>query len=601
MAASATPSPVSGTTTTLTVLGADDSGEAALTYQWNVTGAYPVSFSANGTNAAKSSTVTFTGAGTYTFECLVTDPGGLTVRSSVVVPVTQVSTALEVTPATATVMTGAIQNFQAVQRDQFNRAMFGGSPTFSVSGGGTIVPLGTTGRFTAGATPGGPFVVTADLPPRSATALVTVAGAGTPSLLGAASATPNPVTGTTTTLAVRATDDLGEANLVYRWTTPLAPAGVTFATNDDNASKSVTATFETAGDYEFLVTVVDGSGNTVTSTVSVTVQATPTTLDVQPRVIDLSTGQKQQFSATVTDQFGDPLVPQPAFTWAISAGGAVDATGEFVAGTTPGGPFTLTATAGTLMATSQITLNATPDTTLPSVSLSQPVTGARLTGTSLVAATATDDVAVTRVEFFVDGTTSLGSVTAQPWEVTLDAATLTDGAHVLTARAADAAGNTTTSAGVTIQVGDGPIDTTAPVVQVLTPAGDALTPLRVPVTVMATDDVAVTQVQLELDGAVVATMTSAPWAQALDVAAGAHTLVALASDAAGNTARSTAVAFTASGDELMNPQPEPEPASTLEPVLGGCGCNAVEGSALQLGLLLIGLAFRARKPAAQGT
>src|SRR6202040_704549 len=73
-AGSASPSPVTGTTTALSVLGADDGGEPNLTYTWAATaepsGAAPA-FSVNGTNAAKNSTVTFNKAGNYTFTCTI--------------------------------------------------------------------------------------------------------------------------------------------------------------------------------------------------------------------------------------------------------------------------------------------------------------------------------------------------------------------------------------------------------------------------------------------------------------------------------------------------------------------------------------------------
>jgi hypothetical protein len=55
VAASANPNPVTGTTTSLSVLGADDGGEGNLTYTWSTTGTppAPVSFSVNGTNGAR--------------------------------------------------------------------------------------------------------------------------------------------------------------------------------------------------------------------------------------------------------------------------------------------------------------------------------------------------------------------------------------------------------------------------------------------------------------------------------------------------------------------------------------------------------------------
>ena len=92
--AAATPSPVTGTSTALSVLGADDGGEANLTYTWVATGTppAPVSFSVNGTNGAKNTTATFTAAGNYSFQVTITDAGGLSTTSSVNVTVAQTLT-----------------------------------------------------------------------------------------------------------------------------------------------------------------------------------------------------------------------------------------------------------------------------------------------------------------------------------------------------------------------------------------------------------------------------------------------------------------------------------------------------------------------------
>ena len=76
-AASASPSPVTGTTCNLSVLGADVSGESNLTYTWATTGTPPaaVNFSANGSNAAKNTTATFSKAGNYSFQVTIADAG----------------------------------------------------------------------------------------------------------------------------------------------------------------------------------------------------------------------------------------------------------------------------------------------------------------------------------------------------------------------------------------------------------------------------------------------------------------------------------------------------------------------------------------------
>src|SRR5205807_531193 len=75
--ASASPNPVTAKTTNLSVLGADDGGEANLTYTWATTGTppAPVTFSASGTNAAKNVVATFAKAGGYSFQGTISAAG----------------------------------------------------------------------------------------------------------------------------------------------------------------------------------------------------------------------------------------------------------------------------------------------------------------------------------------------------------------------------------------------------------------------------------------------------------------------------------------------------------------------------------------------
>lgn len=110
--AAASPSSVNGTTTNLSVLGADDGGESNLTYAWATSGSPPgpVAFSANGSNAAKSTTATFSVSGNYTLNATITDAQGLTTQSSVNVSVT--------VPAATGVPGGA--GWKMVWNDEFN-------------------------------------------------------------------------------------------------------------------------------------------------------------------------------------------------------------------------------------------------------------------------------------------------------------------------------------------------------------------------------------------------------------------------------------------------------------------------------------------------
>ena len=378
--AAATPSPVTGTTTALSVLGADDGGEANLTYTWATTGTPPagVAFSANGTNAAKNTTATFTKAGVYTLQVTVRDQPGLTATSQVAVTVDQTLTSIVVSPASASVNTSATQQFTATARDQFATAL-GTQPSFTwtVSGGGTI---SSAGLFTAGSTAGGPFTVTAASGGVNGTASVTVTAVNAaPTIATAAAASPSPVTGTTTALSVLGADDGGEANLTYTWaTTGTPPASVSFSANGTNAAKNTTATFTKAGSYSFQVTVRDQSALTATSSVTVTVNQTLTSIVVSPASASVNTSATQQFTATARDQFATALGTQPSFTWTVSGGGTISSAGLFTAGSTAGGPFTVTAASGGVNGTASVTVtavNAAPTIATAAAASPSPVTG----------------------------------------------------------------------------------------------------------------------------------------------------------------------------------------------------------------------------------
>jgi PKD domain/Bacterial Ig domain/Gametolysin peptidase M11 len=564
-AAGATPNPVvTGTTTQLQALGADDGGEAALTYRWTASGGgFPVNFSANGTNAAKNATATFTGTGFYTIECVISDAGGLSVRTQTTVTVQAVPTSMVILPATATLLTGASQALTAQLQDQFGRPTFTGTPTWTTTAGTLNMASGWSSTFTAPLTPV-VATVQASVASKSASARITVTSAAAPMISSAARATPNPVTAKSTSVAVRATDDGGEAALSYTWSMGEGPGVATFVPNGTNAAKDAIASFTKSGSYVLTVTVSDADANTATSTVTVVVAATPTALDVQPAVVSLQAGQTQGFTATATDQFAEPLAPQPALTWVTSGGGTISAAGLFTADLTPGGPFTITVTTSSLTGTAQITVGAAPDTAAPTATIIAPVSNARLTALSSLEAMASDNVGVVKVEFWLDGTTKLGEAASAPWAVMSDFSAVAEGAHTLTAKAFDAAGNSGTSDGVAITVGHGPVDAQPPSIRITSPSAGAMTALMISVSVEASDDVGVTTVDFELDGTSAAHATAAPFSTMLTVSEGAHSLVALARDASGKFTRSEALSFTSSANVAIT-----QPTA----VVGACGCS----------------------------
>ena len=174
-AAAATPATVIGTTTALSVLGTDDAGESSLTYTWATTGTPPaaVSFSINGSNAAKNTTATFSKAGSYSFQVTISDTGGLSTTSSVTVTVNQTLTGITVTPNTATLSGNQTQQFTAASIDQFGNVLTT-QPTFAWAIAAGVGSIGTSGLYTAPAG-SGVATVTATSGSVTGTAQITVA------------------------------------------------------------------------------------------------------------------------------------------------------------------------------------------------------------------------------------------------------------------------------------------------------------------------------------------------------------------------------------------------------------------------------------------
>jgi len=93
----------------------------------------------------------------------------------------------------------------------------------------------------------------------------------------------------------------------------------------------------------------------------------------------------------------------------------------------------------------------------PTVALTAPAANAAVSGTVAVTASAAAAMGYTiaSVQFFLDGTTSLGTVMSAPYTVNWDSTMATNGSHSLTAKATDNIGGTATSAAVMVTVSGG--------------------------------------------------------------------------------------------------------------------------------------------------
>lgn len=176
---------------------------------------------------------------------------------------------------------------------------------------------------------------------------VTLTGATTnvgPVLSTPAYASPSPVTGTTATLNVIATDDGGAANLSYAWATISTPADVPAPVIASTSSSSTGVTFAAPGSYAFRVTITDAQGNFIHSDANVQVNATAATIEITPDGTSVNPGVLVAFTASVRDQFGNLLTGQSQLTWTASRG-TINSTGFWTAPATSG-HVTITASNG---------------------------------------------------------------------------------------------------------------------------------------------------------------------------------------------------------------------------------------------------------------
>jgi RHS repeat-associated protein len=299
-----------------------------------------------------------------------------------------------------------------------------------------------------------------------------------------------------------------------------------------------------AGTHALSAKATDNLGATTTSsTVSVTVDAPPV--------------------VSLTAPAGGTVYAAPA-TVALSANATIQVgtvarvdfyQGTTLIGTATSAPYNLSWTnvaAGNYSLTAIATNDAGGTTTSapvaitvdapPTISLDSPAGGAVYASgsTILLSATAADTVGtVTKVDFY-QGSTFIGTATSAPY--TFSWASVVAGAYSLTAVATNDVGQTGTSAAVSIVVA------TPPTIALTSPSGGAT--FHAPATISLAADASdafgnVTKVDFYQGSSLIGTATSAPFAFSwTNVAAGSYSLTAVATNDAGQTSTSAAVAIT---------------------------------------------------------
>jgi hypothetical protein len=254
-----------------------------------------------------------------------------------------------------------------------------------------------------------------------------------------------------------------------------------------------------------------------------------------------SAGQVKIGRGTTTPVTGDQLVGKVTFQAGATGGAAAMA---FTSGTSLVNSSTNQDILGSLAATAGGTY--TVDANPPTVSVTAPANNATLAlgSTPSITASASDaESSVTKVEFYIDGVLA-NTDTTSPYSFTWSSG-VTAGAHTIQAKAYDTYNNVGTSSLVNVSI----TDQTSPTVSVTAPtAGSFVAGSSVALTATASDNVGVVGVQFKVDGTNVgAEDTTSPYSVAWNstlVTAGAHSVTAVARDAAGNTTTSSAVSTT---------------------------------------------------------
>ncbi|UKJ77297.1 Ig-like domain-containing protein [Azospirillum brasilense] len=400
----------------------------------------------------------------------------------------------------------------------------------------------------------------------SASAALTVTidtGASSPTALAlAASSNSGSTSDTLTNVAAPViTGSVAEAGVVVLYEGSTALGTVTAAAA---GAWSITAASLSDGAHTLTATVTDAAGNSSSASAALTV-----TIDTgasSPTALALAVGSNSGLTSdTLTN------VTAPVITGSVAEAGVVVLyEGSTALGTVTAaaaGAWSITAASlsdGAHTLTATVT-DATGNSSSASAALTVTIdTGASApTGLALAAASnsgstvdtltnvtapvITGSVAEAGVVVLYEGSTALGTVTAAAagaWSIT--AASLSDGAHTLTATVTDAAGNSSSaSAALTVTIDTGASSPTALALAVGSNSGstsDTLTNVAAPV---ITGSVAEAGVVVLYEGSTALGTVTAAAAGAWSITAaslsdGAHTLTATVTDAAGNSSSASA-------------------------------------------------------------
>jgi hypothetical protein len=286
-------------------------------------------------------------------------------------------------------------------------------------------------------------------------------GDTTPPALSATAAVPA-MNGATVTWT---TDEAADSQVDYGTTTSYGSSS-TLAAAMVMAHSVDLAGLSAATVYHYRVKSRDGAGNLATGAdLSFT---TTGGADTTPPVLSVIAAVPAATTATITWTSNEPADTQVEFGTTTAYGSSSTLATNLIMSHTVNLSSLTAATgyhyrvksrdaAGNLATSADQTFTtlAAPDMTAPTVSITAPAANAAVSGTISVTANASDNVGVVGVQFRLDGAALGSEDTTSPYSSSWNTTSATNAAHALTAVARDAAGNTRTSASVTVTVSNG--------------------------------------------------------------------------------------------------------------------------------------------------
>jgi len=236
-----------------------------------------------------------------------------------------------------------------------------------------------------------------------------------------------------------------------------------FTRDGDTLTVDTPASASIAPENYYMVFAVDSNG--VPSTAKIVKLGGTPDADA-PAITDVAAGAVSQSSATITwstDEAADGQVEYGTTTGygsTTTRNTALEtAHSQTVNGLAPDTTYhfrvrSSDAAGNPAVSTDRTFTTAAADTGDPTVTITAPSSGATVSGTTTVSATATDNVGVVGVQFRLDGSPLGVEDTTTPYAVDWSTATVPNGSHTLTAVARDAAGRSGTSPPVTVTVGN---------------------------------------------------------------------------------------------------------------------------------------------------